>query len=281
MEKIKSYLDQQQEQEDHAVSILDNLIPTPDSIWGDISDDQIFDPTDATLRVIWERSRKDDARFQRVVGRARGKMEMVLLVRAVMWKAEAAKVEGLMEEELRMAGIEIARNTDLVSATNAAVFRLLSNEEGEQELNKFRVSRAAKAMKGIEIICGEEGITLDLASAGDLLLRVSKESRDALCRLADQRSAPVAANPPAVSAPDDTDTGAEEPVGQVIEAPPVIPDLIAEHEVLGRVRFETDALREGELHLVAVTREGQDLVLRGPVYSGDEARSLIEKALAG
>lgn len=258
-----NWSEEQQEQADKAHAALDIFIPTPDSIWGDIPTDQIDDPNDATLRIIWERSRKDDIRLQQVIGPIGRRMEMALLVRAAAWKAEAEKIDGLLEQELGLADIAIATNTDKDSAERAAVFRLLTSPSGDP-IDKFRVSRAAKAMRGIEITCEREGMTLDLASAGDLLRRLLSASRDSLCKLVDQHDKGVPAD--------------AEPTRLVVDAPSIVPDLLADYAVLRRIDLEPDALPDADLHLVAVVRDGEEFVLKGPICSGDKARALIQTA---
>lgn len=261
---FKDWLEEQKDQANKAHAALSILVPTPDTIWGDIPADQIDDPNDATLRIIWERSRKDDIRFQQVIGPIGRKMEMVFLVRASAWLHEARKVDGLLKQEFALADIAVATNTDQDTAERAASYRLLTCETGEA-IDKFRVTRAAKAMKGIEIIAELEGFALDLASAGTLLHRLRSESRDSLCKLVDGHVKVISSD--------------EEPTRPpVAKAPSIVPDLLADYAVLRRIELEPDALPEADLHLFAVVRDGEEFMLKGPICSGDRARTLIQTA---
>lgn len=309
---------------ERAASTLQELVPTSDTLWGGIPYETLEAVTPATLRVIVAMSRQQDQQLQQVVGPVSRAMDKALMVRAVVIKHEASRLDGYLAEEFRAADITIAQNTDPDIAINAGVFRLLSCSAGVATIDKYRVSRAAKAMRGIEIICEEEGLEISFGMAGEILDELATSSRKSLCDLVDQRVAlrratpaeEVAATeldspqPPSEparllisqggSADDgssnlhDMDEGEEEadatsdsdqipmvePSRPLIAAPPIEPDLFANFAAVGSVVIDQE-LPEADVHLVALIRDGDGYVIRGPICSGDVAADLIRQAMAG
>lgn len=296
--------DEQEDMVDGAASALERLIPTPETIWGDISEDKLEAADGDTMREICKLSYDDFNRFQQAIAPASRKMDTVLFVRAVVFKAEASKIDGFLGGEFEVAKIVVAKNAggpDI--ALNAAVYRLQTRSDDTRTDNKFRVSRAAKAMKGIEIACEDAGVPITFATAGEILSMVDGKRRSDLCKLVDDRTKldkesaasqvdesqdqQPTSETGAASEGDDESAEAEEEATnetarQVIEPPPIVPDLAAEHELPAPLDPETvDAVPENDLHLVAVVWDGHKLVLKGVVCSGDKARTLIQKAMAG
>lgn len=162
----KTLTEKQEDMVDEAVSALENLIPTPETIWGDISEDKLEAADDDTMREICRLSYNDFNRFQQAVEPATRRMDMVLFVRAVVFKAEASKIEGFLNSEFVVAKIDIANNAAAPDiALNAAVYRLLTRLDNARPDDKYRVSRNAKAMKGIEISATKAGVPIRLATA--------------------------------------------------------------------------------------------------------------------
>ena len=305
----KTLTEKQEDMVDEAVSALENLIPTPETIWGDISEDKLEAADDDTMREICRLSYNDFNRFQQAVEPATRRMDMVLFVRAVVFKAEASKIEGFLNSEFVVAKIDIANNAAAPDiALNAAVYRLLTRLDNARPDDKYRVSRNAKAMKGIEISATKAGVPIRLATAGKILRMIERSSRSDLCKLVDEHAKLDKENAVEESAASQVDesqdqqptseTGAasegddesaeveEEAANEtaklVIEPPPLVPELAAEREFPAPLDPETvDAVPENDLHLVAVVWDGHKLVLKGVVCSGDKARTLIQKAMAG
>lgn len=297
-------LDKQEDMVDEAVSVLESLIPTPETLWGNLSKEKLQAADCDTMREICWLSNNDFNRFQQAVTPATRKMEIVFLVRATVFKAEANKISGFLREELAAAKIAIASNAaDFDIATNAAVYRLLTKMDDARPDNKYRVSRNAKAIKGIEVTCADAGVSISFATASEILRMVGGSSRSELCKLADRQTKldredaadesvssqaedskdqQQSSGTNAVSAGDgDGSTEAEEePMGetarQVVVSPPIAPEFLAQ---IGPK--DVDTFPESDLHLVAVVRAGQHFLPKGLVCSGAKARALIQKAMAG
>lgn len=296
--------DKREDMVDEATSALENLIPTPETIWGGISKTKLKAADGDTMREICWLSYDDFNRFQQAVKPAARKMDMVLFVRAVVFKAEASKIDGFLAGEFDAAKIVMANNTDADTAVNAAIYRLLTKTDNARSDDKYRVSRGAKAMKGIEITCEDAGIAISFATAGKILGMVERSSRSELCKLVDDRAKPDAENAIEESASSqaeesedqqqptsEIDAGserndhesaaageeaAEETTRRTVAAPSIAPELFAPLD-----RKDVDTIPEDDLHLVAFVRDGQNLVLKGVVCSGEKARALIQKAMAG
>jgi hypothetical protein len=313
------------EQFELAASALLELVPNPDTIWGSVSYASLKQATASTFRELFTMSRQQDQLLQQIIGPARRAMDKALMVRAVVLKHEGRKIDGFLDEEFSVNGIVIAPNTDADIALNAAVFRLLTCTAGVPPIDKYRVSRAAKAMKGIEIICHEDGLELTFDMAGEILFELETASRRSLCELVDQRKADSKTTTtgevsgaergasPTSSVEDETaqpDGGADEdgaankareadkidpdaggdgdasenhsikPSRPVIAAPSIEPDLLASYAAVGSVVVHR-ALPEADIHLVALIREGNGYVIKGPICSGDVAAKLIRRAIAG
>lgn len=304
----KTLADKQEDMVDEAVSALENLIPTPEAIWGDISEDKLEAADSDTMREICKLSYDDFNRFQQAVEPSTRKMDMALLVRAVVFKVEASKIDGFLGGEFEVAKIAIANNTASDIALNAAVYRLLTRLDDARPDSKYRVSRNAKAMKGMEITAANAGVSINFATAGEILRMVERSSRSDLCKLVDEHAKLDKENAVEESAASQVDesqdqqstseTGAasegddesaeveEEAANEtaklVIEPPPLVPELAAESQLPALLDPEiVDAVPENDLHLVAVVWDGHKLVLKGVVCSGDKARTLIQKAMAG
>src|SRR5690554_5801341 len=99
----KTSLDEQEDLVDEAVSALANLIPTPETIWGNISKAKLKAADGDTMREICKLSYDDFNRFQQAVEPATRKMDMALLVRAVVFKVEATKIDGFLGGEFEVA----------------------------------------------------------------------------------------------------------------------------------------------------------------------------------
>ncbi|MCB8837015.1 hypothetical protein [Aurantimonas sp. VKM B-3413] len=289
--------------------LLDELDAT--SLWEGLEAPVSGRITEAALNALHAYIRRRDRLSVHAQEVTRRETDLRHLVRATVFKAEASAVPGYLETLLDEAGLVPAQNAKTERrAINAAVLRLLSATHNNPQADKYRISRCALAMVGLERLCDEHGMSPTIGNADTIFAFVRSMSRTKLCAIAEQ---PARAEP---SSPDANALAADAEIDAQSVAETTTSDDVAvangaaaNYGTPGRVSVSTGAapsedqtpseeacnsgdverfpplatvsipltkLARGKVFLLVAQRAGTMFRLRGPIQSHSDALGLLK-----
>lgn len=170
---------------------LVSLIPTVETLNKTFGFSGAESVSEDMLREAAHKIRKNDYAFGNLTLSLSRKYRLALLAGIVVWKAEAVKIDGFLEAEFKANNIVVAPNAEGDQAQIAAIIRILTKSpDGKGEQSKYDVSRNAAAIRGIETVCNDHGVTPSFRNADVILKLIEGYTRSSLMALASKSTTP-------------------------------------------------------------------------------------------
>lgn len=169
---------------------LVSLIPTVETLNRAFGFSGAESVSEDMLREAAYKIRNNDRAFGNLKLTLSRKYRLALLASIVSWKSEALKRPEFFVGMLDECNIDVSKNTCVEQARNAAVVRLLTQSPDGKNEDKWDVSRNAAAIRGIEIICNDNGLTPTFGNADVILKLIDGYTRTSLIALASKSTTP-------------------------------------------------------------------------------------------
>jgi phosphoglycolate phosphatase-like HAD superfamily hydrolase len=169
----------------------------PSNVWDGADADFSGPVTEGTVETIHGFILREDRSFTDAIQSTARRFELVQIVRTTCFKHEARALDGFLEQMLEESNVRLAENAKTEErALNAALYRHTTARLGDPSSDKYRISRAAKGMAGLELLCAREGVNISFATADKIYELAKPLSRNGLCKIVDEDTSKASSGAP-------------------------------------------------------------------------------------